>query len=206
MPPDWDADSPELRRNLAGLLQSIEEDAPQRKPPAVETARRWHVEIMHGLQAGDSRYAGAFRGEAGLENVQVHVNGNFGAAAAEVAGALREFEQRLRSVAGYLDDLVPPGAELNADRIAAIVEVCAWAHAEWLRIHPFANGNGRTARLWANSLALRYGLPPFVGLRPRPERDYGPVSEQAMRGDWQPTVAAFHRLLDEFLKDLSPGA
>lgn len=92
MPPDWDVDSPALRRNLAGLLQSIEENAPQRKPPAVETASRWHVDIMRGLQAGDSRYV----------------------------GALREFEQRLRSVAGYLDDLVPPGAELNADRIAAI--------------------------------------------------------------------------------------
>ena len=105
---------------------------------------------------------------------------------------------------GYLDDWVPPGAELNADHIAAIVEVCAWAHAAWVRIHPFANGNGRTARLWANSLAIRYGLPPFVGLRPSPEGDYGLVSEKAMRGDWEPTVATFHQLLDEFLKDLGP--
>lgn len=205
MPPDWDADSPELRRNLAGLLQSIEEDAPQRKRPTVETARRWQVETMRNLQADDPRYVGAFRGEAGLEYVQVDVNGLFGVAAAEVTGSLREFEQRLQSVVGHLDDLVPLGAELNADQIAAIVEVCAWAHAEWVRIHPFANGNGRTARLWANSLAIRYGLPPFVGLRPRPEGDYGLVSEQAMRGDWEPTVATFHQLLEDFLKDRGPG-
>ena len=204
MPPDWDADSPELRQNLVGLLQSIAEGAPQREPPTIETARRWQVEIMHNLQADDPRYVGAFRGEAGLENVQVHVDGFFCVAAVEVSRALYEFEQRLQSVVDYLDDLVPPGAELNIDQIAAIVEVCAWAHAEWVRIHPFANGNGRTARLWANSLAIRYGLPPFVGLRPRPEGDYGPVSEKAMRGDWVPTVATFHQLLDDFLKDFSP--
>lgn len=206
MPPDWDADSPELRRNLAGLLQSISEDAHQRKQPTVETARRWQLEVMRNLQADDPKYVGAFRGEAGLENAQVQVNGIFGVAAPEVADALGEFEQRLQAAVAYLDNLVPPGAEPNADQISAIIEICAWAHAEWVRIHPFANGNGRTARLWANSLALRYGLPPFVGLRPRPGGgDYALASEKAMRGDWAPTVATLHRLLDDFLKDLRPN-
>ncbi|MDN5836036.1 MAG: Fic family protein, partial [Nitrosospira sp.] len=138
---------------------------------------------MRNLQA-DPKYVGAFRGEAGLEDVQVHINGGFGVAAPEVADALREFEQRLQSVVAYLDNLVPPGAEPNADQTHVIVEVCAWAHAEWVRIHPFANGNGRTARLWANSLAMRYGLPPFVGVRPRPESDYELACEKAMRGNW----------------------
>jgi hypothetical protein len=27
--------------------------------------------------------------------------------------------------------------------------LAAILHGEWVRIHPFANGNGRTARLWA---------------------------------------------------------
>ena len=35
--------------------------------------------------------------------------------------------------------------------------------AEWIRIHPFANGNGRIARLWVNSIAMRYDLRPRVG-------------------------------------------
>jgi Fic family protein len=204
MPPDWDADSPELRRNLAGLLQSIEEDARQRKPPSVESARHWQSEIMRNLQADEPKYIGAFRGEAGLENVQVHVNGIFGVAAPEVAAALRAFEQHLQSVVAYLDNTVLPDTEPNADQTAAIVAVCAWAHAEWVRIHPFANGNGRTARLWANSLAMRYGLPPFVGLRPRPEGDYGLVSALAMRGDWEPTVAVFLQLLEDFRMELDP--
>ncbi len=205
MPPDWDADSPELRRNLAGLLQSIKQDARQRKQPTVETARRWQSEIMRNLQADDPKYVGAFRGEAGLEDVQVHVNWIFGVAAPEVGDALGEFEQRLKSAVAYLDNLVPPGVEPNADQIAAIIDVCAWAHAEWVRIHPFANGNGRTARLWANSLALRYGLPPFVGLRPRPKGGYELAGEKAMRGDWAPTAAAFRQMLDEFQNELGPA-
>src|SRR6266568_5108056 len=137
MRPDWDADSPELRQNLAALLELIAEDARQRNRPSVEAARRWQSEAMRNLQADDPKYVGAFRGEAGLENVQVHVNGIFCVAAPEVANALREFEQRLQSVVAYLDNLGPPGAEPNADQIAVIIEVCAWANAEWVRIHPF---------------------------------------------------------------------
>lgn len=64
--------------------------------------------------------------------------------------------------------------------------------------HPFANGDGRTARLWANSLAMRYGLPPFVRLRPRPD---GNDSRKAMLGDWEATVALFGELLADFLEE-----
>lgn len=73
--------------------------------------------------------------------------------------------------------------------------------AEWVRIHPFANGNGRTARLWANFLAMRYGVPPFVRLRPRPGAGYGEAGAKAMQGDWKPTAAVFRRLLDDFLNE-----
>ena len=86
--------------------------------------------------------------------------------------------------------------------LAAIVDLCAWVHAEWVRIHPFANGNGRTARLWANSLAMRYGLPPFVRLRSRPNAGYADAGAKAMQGEWKPTAAVFHRLLEAFLKEI----
>ncbi|MFP5232432.1 MAG: Fic family protein [Acidobacteriota bacterium] len=61
-------------------------------------------------------------------------------------------------------------------------------HAEWIRIHPFANGNGRTARLWANLVAMRYGLPPSIRLRPRPNLGYREAPARAMHGDcWMPS-------------------
>jgi len=98
--------------------------------------------------------------------------------------------------------MLPIGDEPNADQLAAILDLCAWVHAEWVRIHPFANGNGRTARLWANSIAIRYGLPPFIRLRPRPNSGYAEAGAKAMRGDWEPTAIVFRGLLDSFLTEL----
>jgi hypothetical protein len=111
---------------------------------------------------------------------------------------LAHFEQILQRAVRRLDEWIPLDTEPDADQLAAIVEVCAWAHAEWVRIHPFANGSGRTARLRVNSLASRYGLPPFLRLRPWPAGSYGVASERAMLGDRGPTVALFHKLLANF--------
>ena len=61
----------------------------------------------------------------------------------------------------------------------------------------FLNGNGRTARLWANCIAMRYGLPPFVRLRPRPDDAYGHASEEAMQGRWQATAPVFRQMYRE---------
>lgn len=206
MPPDWDRDSPELRRNLAALLRSVRFAAAQRNPLTIETARGWQREIMRDLQPDDPGYVGTFRGEPGLELVQVHVDGRYGVRAADVPRALQDFDQRLQAVVQYLDDLLPSGLDSNADQTQAVIEFCAWVHAEWVRIHPFANGNGRTARLWVNCLAMRYGLPAFMPLRPRPGDEYEHAGEQAMLGNWEPTVACFDKLLNDFLDEPDPGS
>ena len=91
---------------------------------------------------------------------------------------------------------------LSTDQGRAIVALCAWTHAEWVRIHPFANGNGRTARIWANSIAMRYGLPPFLRLRPRPAGAYGAACAQAMLGNWTATADCFHQLLEGFCREI----
>jgi Fic family protein len=198
---DWDADTPQLNDNLTRLLRRIREDARRRDSPTVEDARHWHAEAMQNLQVPDQKFVGAFRGEAGLENIQVRMAGRYGVTAPEVAAELAHFEQVLQRAIGRLDEWIPREAELDADQLSAIVEVCAWAHAEWVRIHPFANGNGRTARLWVNSIASRYRLPPFLRLRPRPAGSYGIASERAMLGDRAATVALFHELLANFATD-----
>jgi len=89
------------------------------------------------------------------------------------------------------------GNELDTDGLNAILELAAWAHAEWVRIHPFANGNGRTARLWANSIMLRYSLPPVVRLRPRPNGGYGDAAGRSMKGEWEPTNHSLSRNVAE---------
>jgi fido (protein-threonine AMPylation protein) len=197
---DWDADSPRLRDNLDAVLRGIGDAARRREFPSVEEARGWQARTMDGLDVPDPKFVGSFRGEEGLEEIEVRIGRHWGVAAADVAAALAAFETRLQEAVELLDELLPPGAEPEADSVRAVIDLCAWAHAEWVRIHPFANGNGRTARLWANCLAMRYDLPPFIRLRPRPDRGYGAAGEQAMRGDWTPTAAVFRQMFREFLE------
>jgi hypothetical protein len=47
-PPDWDADSLELRSNLTKLGARIERDAAKRVIPTFAVAKAWHQRIMAG--------------------------------------------------------------------------------------------------------------------------------------------------------------
>jgi hypothetical protein len=201
---DWDADSPRLRRNLINVLRDARDRAVRRDLPTVEDARRCQRDSMAGLDAPERKYVGRFRGEPGLESTRVWIGGREGVAPADVAAELAAFERTLQRVVVVLDARYPRGRDLDPDGLAAVIDVCAWAHAEWVRIHPFANGNGRTARIWANALLMRYGLPPAVRLRPRPDGGYGLAGVAAMDGDWRPTAAIFRTMLDEALKEGGP--
>jgi hypothetical protein len=197
---DWDDDTPQLRSNLAKVIRRVRDEALRREPLTSETARGWQLDIMAGLVPPDPKMVGRFRGEAGLENCNVKVGDLPGIQASEVPSELAEFDRKLGQALAELDHLIKPGQDLTADDLAAVLALSAWAHAEWVRIHPFANGNGRTARLWVNSLAMRYGLPPFLRLRPRPDGAYARAAAAAMQGDWRPTLALFRRIYIESLR------
>jgi len=193
--PDWDADSDRLQANLARVLEQIRDEARRRRPLHARDAARWHAAILEGLEAPEPRGAGVFRGEPGLEDIHVHVGPHPGVPPGEVADALAGFEDTLKRGIELLDARIPAGSMPDGTTIGAVIDLCAWVHAEWVRIHPFVNGSGRTARLWANAIAMRYELPPFVRLRPRPGHGYGPAAERAMQGEWQPTARAFRAML-----------
>ena len=196
---DWDADSPTLQQNLVETLRRIRDSAALRGMVRASDAMTWHREIMDGLDVPKSEYVGRFRGEDGLEAVRVVVGPHEGVPPDQVAEAVAIFERKLNHVLARLDSLIPAGAALDTDTLAAVLDVCAWAHAECVRIHPCVNGNGRTARLWANYVAMRYGLPPFVRLRPRPDADaYARAGIEAMNGNWNPTAEVFRMMLREF--------
>ncbi len=96
--------------------------------------------------------------------------------------------------------MIPPGGR-PADRaqVHAALELSAIAHGEWVRIHPFANGNGRTARLLANWCLFRYGLPPIVRVRPRPDQDaYASAARASMLGNHEPMTRLLWRYLGRF--------
>lgn len=69
------------------------------------------------------------------------------------------------------------------------------AHRQLVDIHPFNDGNGRTARLLMNLILIRGGYPP-VAVRPEDRPAYIDALQQAQAGRG---AAAFERLLYERL-------
>ena len=197
---DWDEDSEQSRANLHRTLSDIRDGALRRVRPTVEAARTWQHDIMEGLATPGPERRGRFRGEPGLEGCEVEI-GNYACVSADrVAEELRAFEEKLQKTVDVLDREIPSGQDMSADHVAAVIDLCAWVHSQWVRIHPFANGNGRTARLWANCIAMRYGLPPFVRLRPRPDGGYGAAAEAAMERQWEPTARVFRHMYREVVR------
>ncbi len=58
------------------------------------------------------------------------------------------------------------------------IELAALFHYRYIRIHPFEDGNGRIARLMANYILSRHGLPMIV-IRSRKKQDYLEALHQA---------------------------
>ncbi|MFN0062257.1 MAG: Fic family protein [Myxococcaceae bacterium] len=88
------------------------------------------------------------------------------------------------------------------------VELAALVHHRLVNIHPFLDGNGRTARLVMNCLLIREGYPLTVILRNDRKRYYRTL-QQADRGRAEPFVLfvaqAVERSLDMYLRALAPS-
>lgn len=91
--PSWDEDSPQLRWNLSKVLDEIVLAAERREYPTIASAKRWQSLLMKNLPVPDARFVGAFRGEPGLEKIQVRVGSYYALDVADVAQELTDFEK-----------------------------------------------------------------------------------------------------------------
>ncbi len=91
----------------------------------------------------------------------------------------------------------------------AAPETAFMAHLRLVDIHPFNDGNGRTARLLMNLILIRAGYPP-ISVRPEDRLDYIRSLQQSQAGQGS---EAFSRLLyqrldatlDEYLRAFEEG-
>lgn len=93
--------------------------------------------------------------------------------------------------------------QLNLKSDFNSVELAAWTHAEFVKIHPFVDGNGRTSRLIMNyQLMSRNFLPVSVNKKDRLEY-FNYLEEYAVTGNLSPfsdfVAELEEKRLDEYL-------
>ena len=164
-------------------------------------AQDWHRRTYKGVRLPVNYFAGEIRDSdtryPELFGYEVIIGGSPGVPSRDVPSELARFEESIQQAVSRLDTVLPVGTRPQGTaELYAALTLCAYAHGEWIRIHPFANGNGRTARLWANWCAVRYALPAFVQLKPRPTGlGYAIAAARSMAGDHRPMVAEFDAML-----------
>lgn len=212
MPVPWNDDpagsEPQIVANARALLRSLSQEADQRTAPTISSVQDWHQRIYDGITLPVPYYAGEVRDRdpnyPELDGYEVAVGPFRGVPSQLVSGELASFESNARQAVTGLDSALPVGqTPTRGSDLYGVLTLSAVLHGEWLRIHPSANGNGRTARIWANWAALRYGLPPFVSIKPRPAGNpYALAAVAGMQGQHQVAVAAFDQMLRQTLTGL----
>ncbi|MDE1874323.1 MAG: Fic family protein [Candidatus Micrarchaeota archaeon] len=84
------------------------------------------------------------------------------------------------------------------------VELASWLHNKFVQIHPFTDGNGRTARFLMNWILLRNKFPPVV-IEVSNKEKYYKMIEEADKGN-EKLFAEFlaEELLKQYTSEITP--
>lgn len=136
--------------NIYRAIMSIDQSMLGGMPElCVEEILRFHATILDGFNDPPDRVPGSFR-EHGVGVA------NYGAPDAAHVDAL------MRKLCEWLKSLEPPVDAPRSDRFAAALLRAILAHLYIAWIHPFGDGNGRTARLVEVQILAGSGLVPMV--------------------------------------------
>lgn len=97
------------------------------------------VKEIHAILMDNIIVGGVYR------NVDVYISG-----AQHTPPSPNEMYKQIKN---FYADLEWKGREMNS------IELAAWTHAEFVRIHPYPDGNGRTSRMLMNYQLLVSGFP-----------------------------------------------
>lgn len=169
-------DTPIINKNVALLDALLTSQLGHRDPFTLDLPRAWHTAIHAGCaHIPRPEYVGHYRGEP-LGHIRVYDNrfghGRFlGAAHGEVLARLQALEVGVQQKLAAWDHRIRTAGDATPARLNPVIEGLAVLYATWLRIHPFADGNGRTARVLANWVVTRYWQPPILPGRPVADAD-----------------------------------
>jgi len=205
LPIPWNTDDPSDTRqildNARHVMTQAAAHARERNTPTVALARQWHLAFFDKCSLPVPYYAGEIRDSdpryPELIDYEVRVGTHDAVPARDVVDELDVFEEHMQIAVGAIDSQLPAGVTPHIPgMLGSVLTLAASAHGEWVRIHPFANGNGRIGRVWGNWVLIRYGLPAVLRLRPRPAGDpYAQAALHSMSGDHQPMIGVLNTMI-----------
>ncbi len=144
-----------------------------------EALSEWQVKSLHQLilKNIDDRNAGRYRTQNVLISGAEHRPPDF----LKVAEAMEAFIRQ---------------AEQDRARLHP-VEYAARVHADFVKIHPFVDGNGRTSRLLMNLELMKAGFPPVVLSVEKRLRYYEALDLAHTEGDYNPFLKLMAETVEE---------
>lgn len=140
------------------------------------------------IQEADKEWAGRYR------NARVIISG-----AKHTPPNALQVTQKMQNLINWLN------SQKNKTNI---IELAALLHHKLVYIHPFFDGNGRTARLSMNLLLMQAGYPLVIILK-NDRKKYYDVLDKADNGEYEPLIKfvaqSVERSLDIYLATLTPA-
>lgn len=161
--------------NHAKAFAYVQKCVAEGKPLDENTVKDIHALLMENIQVG-----GVYR------NVEVRITG-----AGHKPPAPSEM---YRQVKNFFTDL-PYRKDLNT------IELAAWTHAEFVRIHPFTDGNGRTSRMIMNYQLLSSGFLPVSIAKENRLEYFDALEAYAVNGNLAPFAEMIARLEQQRLEE-----
>jgi Fic family protein len=142
-------------RNYWNALLRVEDWASKKTPLSEDLIRRLHAQVERGPRARPSPYRD---GQNAIRD--------------SVSGAIIYMPPRAKDVPGLMAEMVRWTQQAEKADVPAPV-IAGLVHYQFVTIHPFYDGNGRTARLLATFILHRggYGLHGFFSLEEHHARD-----------------------------------
>ena len=141
------------------------------------------VKDIHAMLMEHILVGGVYR------NVDVYISG--------AEHTLPSPNEMYRQVKDFYGDLTWKGSQLNP------IELAAWTHAEFVKIHPFPDGNGRTSRLIMNYQLMANGFVPVSIAKENRLEYFNTLEAYAVLGEITPFAEMIAELenqqLDQYL-------
>ncbi len=175
-------------KNLGYALDFMKEIATERDTPiTMHDVRQIHALILAGLQ---DEHAGSYR------NTEVRIRGSQYEPPEAYA-----VPHQMNHLGEYVTRITKPDSPITDFPI-----VCASAAHAWLaQIHPFVDGNGRTARILMNLILVRRGYTICIISHDDRLRYYDAL-EESQAGDLTPLIELVYENVEESLEEWEKAA